>query len=318
MNDGAFIEIRFEPHGSKREFPVKVEKSALDAFSNLDADVIRGIRESVLACSKRRIMEFEKAMYPVQTVQIETLSKYPPGTFWEVGPDGRTVDIAELLKRAHQALMVPHSTKVTQKEIGEFNKQVQAALECRGAGKEVVVPDLHVSREAIEDRSIKDQVLKLLHFELCRHFNAPVFSDLMIIATRQAIRDNDHEFFKKLGRVLEQQGKETSDLRPLTKVEELLLWHWLDDKSSGLHLCCLTDEAILYFIDAIQAPSGSLEALSKTPLNRQTHGCLPESTSGTLEALYKMRQRLKLKKPPRSFPLLKQVELKGDSIILRR
>jgi len=125
------------------------------------------------------------------------------------------------------------------------------------------------------DPKVKEEVLQLVRFCQYRQLNAPWIMPLMSRAALQAIRDNDHEFFKRLGRQLEKTAITFTPPKEGTPLEKLLLEHWITQDEAGPQFCCFTDQALADFLHLV-APSANptFDSVRKTRQRlqlRQTH-----------------------------------------------
>lgn len=153
------------------------------------------------------------------------------------------------------------------------------------------VDELLKAGERQSDRGIKHTVLQLIKSSYFRTLNSPDIMPFITSAVEMAVKDNDHEFFKRLGRELERPAMPYKPPKEQTPLERLLITHWFTPGQMGLHFCCFTDEALADFLHCVAPESGP-----------------------TLDAVRKTRQRLKLKQTERK--LVKTIECKGDCIVL--
>ncbi len=144
--------------------------------------------------------------------------------------------------------------------------------------------------ETTHNREVKTKVLRLLRYARFQQLSGEV-APILRLAVSQAIDDNDHRFFKQLGRLLEKQPVIFDPLKEPTPAEQLLIEHWICQKEKAVHLCCFTDAAI----------DDLLRAVGEQP---------------TFDSVRKTRQRLGLQRLPEKFPFIRRVKREGDTVIL--
>jgi hypothetical protein len=141
------------------------------------------------------------------------------------------------------------------------------------------------------DRSIKQDVLQIIKLTSFRRLNLPCLMPIYKSAVLMAIEDNDHGFFKHLGRALGKNPIRFKMPKERPPLERLLLGDWINNIENGPHLCCFTDQALSDFLHCVAPESGP-----------------------TFDAVRKTRYRLGLKQTRRK--LIKVVKPEGKSLIL--
>ena len=146
------------------------------------------------------------------------------------------------------------------------------------------------AREYRNDRRVKDEVLRSI-----KHFptlNLPEIQPLITRAVLLAIEDNDHKFFCRFGRLLENPSSlPYTPPKSWTPLQRLVADHWVTSDDNELPFCYFSDQALADFL----------------------HLVAPKSNP-TFDSVRKTRQRFKLRQGKKR--LIKTALLQSGSIVL--
>ena len=96
------------------------------------------------------------------------------------------------------------------------------------------IAELLKASEHWSNREIKAAVLQLIKSSYYRTLNSPDVMPLIKSAVQMAVDDNDQDFFKRLGRELEQPTLPFKQPKAQTPLERLLMEHWISDPVTAI------------------------------------------------------------------------------------